>query len=56
MTLLTPQEVAQQLGVRFRYVRDNLAKRSDFPRPYRFGMQMRWDKDDIERWVKSCRQ
>lgn len=56
MTLITPQEVAQCLGVKYRYVRDTLAKRKDFPRPYRFGVQMRWEKEEIERWVKACRQ
>lgn len=53
MTLWTVEDVANTLKLEYRYVRDRLAKRKDFPKPYRIGSVLRWKPEEIEQWLEK---
>ena len=52
--LLTPQDIAQILGMSKTYVRDRLVKRPDFPRPAISLSQKtrRWSQVDVRSWMQ----
>jgi len=58
MRLLTKAEIADLTGYSIRYVRDNLTKRPDFPKPVmRLSTQnVRWAEADVLKWIKSVTQ
>ena len=53
--LWTAQDIAEYLRLHPRYVRDRLAKRKDFPKAYRIGSSLRWEPEDVERWLEKRR-
>lgn len=53
MTLWTAQDIAERLKLHPRYVRDRMAKRKDFPQPYRIGASLRWKPEDVEQWLEK---
>lgn len=49
--------LAEHLQVPRRYVRDNLVKRSDFPRPLVVSRYLRfWVKAEVDTWLLKQRQ
>lgn len=58
MKTITKAEIAQITGYSQRYVRDNLTKRPDFPKPVmRLSTQnVRWLESDVRAWIRSVSQ
>jgi predicted DNA-binding transcriptional regulator AlpA len=55
MKLWTKEQVADFLQLSPRTVAEKYQIREDFPKPFRCP-RLRWDADEIERWVKKQRQ
>jgi len=58
MRTLNRAEIAALLGYSAKYVRDNLTKRPDFPKPViRLSTQnVRWLESDVMTWVRNVSQ
>jgi len=58
MRTMTRADIAQATGYSAKYVRDNLTKRPDFPKPViRLSTQnVRWLEDDIRKWMRDVTQ
>jgi len=58
MRTLNRSEIAALLGYSAKYVRDNLTKRPDFPKPViRLSTQnVRWLESDVMTWVRNVSQ
>jgi len=58
MRTLKRSEIAALLGYSAKYVRDNLTKRPDFPKPViRLSTQnVRWLESDVMTWVRNVSQ
>lgn len=58
MRTITKAEIAQITGYSPRYVRDNLIKRPDFPKPVmRLSTQnIRWSEAEVQAWIRSISQ
>jgi|SanBayMetagenome_1026888.scaffolds.fasta_scaffold15887_2 predicted DNA-binding transcriptional regulator AlpA len=56
-TRLNLDQLAQHLAIDRRYVRDNLVKRPDFPRPLVLSRYLRyWLADEVEDWMLRQRE
>lgn len=55
MTLWDAKKVGDFLGVKPRTVVEKYQVRDDFPKPYRTP-RLRWDAEEVEKWVKRQRQ
>lgn len=53
MTAWTIEDIASALKLEYRYVRERLTKRKDFPRPYQFGTIKRWNQEEVESWLQK---
>jgi excisionase family DNA binding protein len=54
--LLTPQQVAERLGVKKRTLW-RMAKQVGFPQPVRFNRKMvRWKASDVQRYIDGLQQ
>jgi predicted DNA-binding transcriptional regulator AlpA len=56
--LMDMGELADYLALSYRYTRENLTKRPDFPRPYQVvpsPQGRRWAKEDIIAWLEKSR-
>jgi predicted DNA-binding transcriptional regulator AlpA len=58
MRTVTRADIAQITGYSAKYVRDNLTKRPDFPKPViRLSTQnVRWLEADVMKWMKEVTQ
>lgn len=58
MTLLSIDDIAERIGENRRYVREQLIKRPDFPRPALVLSQRirKWLAPDVERWLEEQRK
>jgi len=58
MRTLTRADIVQITGYSAKYVRDNLTKRPDFPKPViRLSTQnVRWLESDVMTWVRNVSQ
>lgn len=55
MQLCSPEEIAKQLDMDVKLFKRHIKTAPDFPRPALFKSQkiVRWDKADIEEWLKK---
>lgn len=52
MTRLNLDQLAQHLSIDRRYVRDNLVKRPDFPKPLVLSRYLRyWLSEEVDAWM-----
>lgn len=58
MRTLTRADIVQITGYSAKYVRDNLTKRPDFPKPVlRLSTQnVRWAEADVLKWMRDVTQ
>lgn len=57
MTRLNLDQLSQHLSIDRRYVRDNLVKRSDFPKPLVLSRYLRyWLADEVDAWLLRQRE
>lgn len=51
-----PAVAAMLGGLNPEHVRSRVSKRPDFPRPFRIGSRVMYDRSEISEWIESQRQ
>jgi len=53
--LIDVKQIAEMMSLSKGHVADRLIFREDFPHPFMIGSRRRWDKAEIEKWVRKKR-